>query len=80
MLLSHPDPAHLGALAYLVGRCGLRAPVYATAPVHKMGQMFLYDQCLARQVSPQPAVACVCVNQPAAGVWTCVLAVFVSST
>lgn len=54
MLLSHPDPGHLGALPYLVGRCGLRAPVYATAPVHKMGQMFMYDQCLARQVIIKP--------------------------
>ena len=50
VLLSHSDPAHLGALPYLVGRCGLRAPVYATLPVHKMGQMHMYDQYLARQV------------------------------
>jgi cleavage and polyadenylation specificity factor subunit 2 len=50
VLLSHSDPAHLGALPYLVGRRGLRAPVYATSPVHKMGQMFMYDQYLSRQV------------------------------
>ncbi|XP_073989690.1 probable cleavage and polyadenylation specificity factor subunit 2 [Rhodnius prolixus] len=43
VLLSHPDPAHLGALPYLVGKCGLSCPVYATVPVYKMGQMFMYD-------------------------------------
>ena len=54
VLLSHPDPAHLGALPYLVGRLGLACPVYATLPVHKMGQMFMYDQYLSRQVgAPQ---------------------------
>lgn len=50
VLLSHSDLAHLGALPYLVGRCGLTAPVYATTPVHKMGQMAMYDQYLAQQV------------------------------
>lgn len=49
VLLSHSDLAHLGALPYLVGRCGLAAPVYATTPVHKMGQMAMYDQYLAQQ-------------------------------
>ena len=43
VLLSHPDIYHLGALPYLVGKCNLHCPVYATIPVHKMGQMFLYD-------------------------------------
>ncbi|CAD5125049.1 unnamed protein product [Dimorphilus gyrociliatus] len=43
VLISHPDPHHLGALPYLVGRCGLNCPIYATVPVYKMGQMFLYD-------------------------------------
>lgn len=33
----------MGALPYLVGKCGLNCPVYATTPVSKMGQMFLYD-------------------------------------
>lgn len=50
MLLSHSDLAHLGALPYLVGRRGLAVPVYATSPVHKMGQMVMYDQYLSRQV------------------------------
>ena len=48
VLLSHPDPAHIGALPYLVGRRKLQAPIYATVPVQKMGQMFLYDQFLSR--------------------------------
>ena len=50
MLLSHPDLAHLGALPFLVGRLGLAAPIYGTGPVHKMGQMFMYDHFLCRQV------------------------------
>lgn len=43
VLISHPDPLHLGGLPYLVAKCGLTAPVYATVPVFKMGQMFIYD-------------------------------------
>jgi len=43
VLLSHPDLYHVGALPYLVGKCGLSCPIYATIPVYKMGQMFLYD-------------------------------------
>ena len=43
VLLSHPDVLHLGALPYAVGRLGLKCPVYATVPVYKMGQMFMYD-------------------------------------
>lgn len=43
VLLSYPDPLHLGALPYMVGRCGLSCPIYATIPVYKMGQMFMYD-------------------------------------
>ncbi|CAB0016650.1 unnamed protein product [Nesidiocoris tenuis] len=43
VLLTYPDPLHLGALPYLVGKCGLSCPVYATIPVYKMGQMFMYD-------------------------------------
>lgn len=66
VLLSHSDPCHLGALPYLVGRCGLAAPVYATSPVHKMGQMAMYDQFLSRQVRwccPDP---CCCAWRAAA--------------
>ena len=43
VILSYPDPLHLGALPYLVGKCGLTCPIYATIPVYKMGQMFMYD-------------------------------------
>ena len=50
VLLSHSDTAHLGALPYLVGKKGLKAPVFATLPVHKMGQMYMYDHYLSRQV------------------------------
>ena len=31
-----------------VGQLKCTAPIYATYPVNKMGQMFLYDQCLNR--------------------------------
>ena len=31
-----------------VGQLKCTAPIYATYPVSKMGQMFLYDQCLNR--------------------------------
>ncbi|VDM96391.1 unnamed protein product [Thelazia callipaeda] len=49
VLLSYADISHVGALPYLVRKCGLNCPVYATnevfrqVPVYKMGQMFLYD-------------------------------------
>lgn len=43
VLLSYPDVAHLGALPYLVGKLGLNCPIYATIPIYKMGQMFMYD-------------------------------------
>lgn len=49
VLLSHPDIYHLGALPYLVGKCNLNCPIYATIPVHKMGQMFVYDFFLSHQ-------------------------------
>ena len=43
VLLSYPDPLHLGALPYLVGKSGMNCRIYATIPVYKMGQMFMYD-------------------------------------
>lgn len=43
VLLSHPDHVHLGALPYAVGKLGLNCTIYATIPVYKMGQMFMYD-------------------------------------
>jgi len=48
VLLSYPDFMHLGALPYAVGKLGLSCPIYATVPVYKMGQMFLYDIYQAR--------------------------------
>ena len=48
VLISHPDLLHLGALPYLVGKCGLSCPVFATVPVFKMGQMFMYDFFLSK--------------------------------
>ncbi|CAL8467688.1 g7226 [Coccomyxa elongata] len=48
VLITHPDPAHLGALPYLVGRLKLSVPVYATFPVQKMGEIFMYDQYVTR--------------------------------
>jgi len=43
VLLTYPDQLHLGALPYAVGKLGLMCPIYATVPVYKMGQMFMYD-------------------------------------
>lgn len=53
VLLTYPDPFHLGALPYLVGKCGLSCPVYATVPVYKMGQMFMYDLYQSRNNSEE---------------------------
>lgn len=49
VLVSHADTRHLGALPYAVGKLGLECPVYATLPVHKMGQMVLYDLYLSKR-------------------------------
>ena len=49
VLLSHPDVTHLGALPYLVGKLKLDCDIYATVPVHKMGQMYMYDMFQSRQ-------------------------------
>lgn len=43
ILLSHSDIAHIGALPYLVSKLGCRAQIFATLPVCKMAQMFMYD-------------------------------------
>lgn len=51
VLISHPDPSHLGALPYLVGKLKLQVPVYGTVACHKMGQLFMYDQVLSRKQS-----------------------------
>ncbi|GMR31083.1 hypothetical protein PMAYCL1PPCAC_01278 [Pristionchus mayeri] len=43
VLLSYADISHAGALPYLVAKCGLTAPIYATGPTCKMGVMYAYD-------------------------------------
>ena len=51
VLLSYPDTQHLGALPYAIGQLGLKAPIYATQPTCRMGQMFMYDQYLSHHAS-----------------------------
>jgi len=58
VLLSFPDALHIGALPYLVGKLGLNCPIYATIPVYKMGQMFLYD--LYQVLMVVFSVVCMC--------------------
>lgn len=53
VLLSYPDVYHLGTLPYLVGKLGLKCPVYSTIPIFKMGQMFLYDLYQSRHNSEE---------------------------
>ncbi|UIZ28127.1 hypothetical protein KXD40_004574 [Peronospora effusa] len=48
VLVSHLDLAHMGALPYAMGKLGLQAPVYGTLPVHRMGQIALYDAFQAK--------------------------------
>lgn len=48
VLITYPDFAHLGALPYLVGKLKLECEIYATVPVYKMGQMFMYDMFQSR--------------------------------
>lgn len=43
ILLTYPDPYHLGALPYLIKKYGLSCPVYSTRPVKDMGKMFMTD-------------------------------------
>ena len=59
VLLSYPDHLHLGALPYLVGKGDLNCPIYATVPVYKMGQMFMYDlyqvsSCIIKRSKVKP--------------------------
>ncbi|GAX79657.1 hypothetical protein CEUSTIGMA_g7098.t1 [Chlamydomonas eustigma] len=49
VILSHPDLHHLGALIYLIAKCGLKAPVYSTLPVRRMGELFMTEALLAKQ-------------------------------
>jgi len=43
VILSHPDLAHIGALPYAVGKLGLKAPIYATAPIVDFGKLLFHD-------------------------------------
>lgn len=43
VLITHPDVLHLGALPYAIGKLGLNCPIYATLPVWRNGQMFMYS-------------------------------------
>lgn len=49
VLLSHPDTLHLGALPYAVKHFGLRAPVFSTPPVARLGLLSMYDHYLSRK-------------------------------
>lgn len=51
VLISHLDLAHMGALPYAIGKLGLKAPIYGTLPVHRMGQIALYDAYQAKTKS-----------------------------
>jgi Cft2 family RNA processing exonuclease len=53
VLISHPDISHLGALPYAFAKGGMKAKVYATLPVMKLGQLALYDMVQARSELPQ---------------------------
>lgn len=69
ILLSHGELSHLGALPYLVAKCGLEAPVYSTGPTRSMGEMFLRETVQAKTVSMHAAaqlcvharLACTCI-------------------
>jgi Cft2 family RNA processing exonuclease len=50
VLLSHATPEHSGALPYLIGRRGMRAPVLCTLPTARMAALAAYDALLSRQV------------------------------
>ena len=44
ILISHCDINHMGALPYVHQKLGLKSvPIYATLPVHKMGEQMFYD-------------------------------------
>ena len=43
VLISHPDLTHVAALPYAIAHFNLNAPVFATLPVWRMAQMFMYD-------------------------------------
>ncbi len=40
-MLSHPDISHIGALPYAMSKLGLKADVFGTIPLYKMGHILL---------------------------------------
>ncbi|CDI98145.1 cleavage and polyadenylation [Echinococcus multilocularis] len=48
VLISHPSMRHLGLLPILVGKYGLKCPVYSTTPIFRLGQLFCYDEFQSR--------------------------------
>uniref|UniRef100_A0A5K3EU55 Cleavage and polyadenylation specificity factor subunit 2 n=1 Tax=Mesocestoides corti TaxID=53468 RepID=A0A5K3EU55_MESCO len=48
VLISHQSLRHLGLLPHLVGKYGLKCPIYSTTPVYKLGQLFCYDAYQSR--------------------------------
>lgn len=57
VIVSHPTIAHLGALPYLVGRHGLRAPLYGTMPVRKLGETTMLEHLSLKQASTRATFA-----------------------
>jgi len=48
VLLTHGDLQHLGALPYIFSKGNMKAKVYATLPVQKLGKLAMYDVFLSR--------------------------------
>ena len=48
ILLTHGDVSHLGALPFLMTQPGVKAKIYATLPVVKMGHLTVYDAVSSR--------------------------------
>jgi hypothetical protein len=68
VLLSQPDLAHFGALpALLAHESGLSAPVYAAAPIVKLGQILFHDCFASQWVSVGKAERLVCCGE--GGTW-----------
>lgn len=65
VLLSHATPAHSGALPYLVGRRGMRAPVLCTLSTARMAALAAYDTLLSRQVREKSGDDCDDDDEPA---------------
>jgi cleavage and polyadenylation specificity factor subunit 2 len=51
VLVAHSDWSSCGALPYLVARCGLACPIYATTPVCQMGIIAMIEMLCARSAS-----------------------------